>query len=237
MAAVRTPWRDFPNIAVHTTIAALKAHPAYNDAKIGDLRAAMALVRELANPALFKRATDFVVPVVQLDHEQRWNALPLALADQISRLNGAKLLPSIVQENVVPHTGADSISRLLNQPRFAGKVPKGSYLVVDDVVTLGSTIANLRGYIESNGGRVVAATTLGAAIFSTKLTPEGGLVPAIKRRFQNDISILPEQLGFSPECLTNKEAHFVNGLRNLIALRDPQAPTHRIIRPEGGIRL
>ena len=36
------------------------------------------------------------------------------------------------------------------------------YLVVDDTLTMGGTVASLRGYVESHGGKVVAASVMTA---------------------------------------------------------------------------
>ena len=64
----------------------------------------------------------------------------------------------VTQINVVAHTGADGFSRLARQAEFAGVVQVGcEYVLVDDFVGMGGTLANLKGYIESNGGRVLAA--------------------------------------------------------------------------------
>ena len=45
------------------------------------------------------------------------------------------------------------------------------YLVVDDNVTRGGTLADLRSYIERNGGNVVGATTLPGSRQSEILVP------------------------------------------------------------------
>jgi adenine/guanine phosphoribosyltransferase-like PRPP-binding protein len=40
---------------------------------------------------------------------------------------------------------------------------------MDDFVGMGGTLANLRGYIESKGGKVIAATVLTGKQFSAKI--------------------------------------------------------------------
>jgi hypothetical protein len=68
---------------------------------------------------------------------------------------------SIVQRNTVGHPGASSFERLAKQALFAGEVtPQQRYLIVDDFVGQGGTLANLIGFIASRGGQVVAATDL-----------------------------------------------------------------------------
>jgi hypothetical protein len=44
--------------------------------------------------------------------------------------------------------------RLATPPAFTGSIEQGKdYLLIDDHVGLGGTLANLRGYIETQGGR------------------------------------------------------------------------------------
>jgi hypothetical protein len=67
----------------------------------------------------------------------------------------------IRQINKVGHTRALSWQRMVTPPLFGGSVRAGlEYVIVDDHVGLGGTLANLRGYIEKSGGYVIAATTL-----------------------------------------------------------------------------
>ena len=81
----------------------------------------------------------------------------------------------IYQANVVFHTGADGFSRLARQARFDGAVsPDCDYVLVDDVIGMGGTLANMKGHIESKGGRVLAAVCsllLTGKPHSAKLTP------------------------------------------------------------------
>jgi orotate phosphoribosyltransferase-like protein len=50
---------------------------------------------------------------------------------------------------------------LSNYPRFDGHIEiEPDYLILDDTLTMGGTLASLRGYIESQGGRVIMATVL-----------------------------------------------------------------------------
>jgi hypothetical protein len=235
---VRTPWSNFPPVAVHTDGQTLKSHPDYLAAKNGDLKAARRVVSDTFKPGKIaglvqaaKSSIDYVVPVQQLDPEARWNALPLAFAKAAARELGARVVPFVVQDNIVSHTSADSATRLTNQPSFSGTVPKGKFLIVDDVVTLGSTLANLRGYIEHKGGQVVMASSIISGIFATRIAPDPGLVSSIKRRFPNELGIFPEKLGFPVDCLTNREGNFVYGLANLESIRNPLVPTHNSIRP------
>jgi hypothetical protein len=95
---------------------------------------------------------------------------------------------------------------------FMGKIQPGSrVLIVDDVVTYGSTLANLRGWLEQQGATVVGATTLTAGFGGTKLA-----LPYIVRDwlldcFPTQAKALANELGFSADCFTNREAPFSDG--------------------------
>ncbi|MDN5848667.1 MAG: hypothetical protein L0H63_03375, partial [Nitrococcus sp.] len=78
------------------------------------------------------------------------NAIPEALADLLAARLGLETDASIVQANAVNHTGADGFSRLARQAVFSGEVQPGAqYLIVDDFIGQGGTMANLRGFIEA----------------------------------------------------------------------------------------
>ncbi len=105
---------------------------------------------------------------------------------------------------LVREAGADAASRIIGQPRFDGHVREGLLvLIVDDVVTYGSTLANLRGWIEHNGGIVVGATTLAAAYGSTKLKPTAELTADLIRKYPESRD-LANILGFGPEQFTGR---------------------------------
>lgn len=213
---LRTPWGDFPNVVAQTNASSLKNHSSYSAAKTGDLRAAWQVVSDLFKPGkiALPQPVDYIVPVSQLDVGNRWNALPFAFAQMLSDTLDVPIIPTVTQSNVVHHTGADAASRLAHQPRFSGPVDAGRrYLIVDDVVTFGSTIANLRGHIESQGGHVVAAASLANAIFASQLVPEREVLAAIRFRFSTDeLSTLSHSTGFPVDLLTSREAYFVRNL-------------------------
>ncbi len=89
------------------------------------------------------------------------NAIPEALADMLSHQLGWPTDNGIVQINIVAHTGADGFSRLARQEKFNGDAMAGKpYLLTDDFVGQGGTLANLRSHIMSRGGNVLGATAL-----------------------------------------------------------------------------
>jgi len=210
----RSPWRDFPDVVIQTTVTKLRSRPGYDQAKHGAGDAAYHAVQELINPEKILFAFDTVVPVMQFDRDKP-NALPIVYATALAKHFDAYLETGVRQINVVSHTFADVQTRILGQPMFMGKIQPGSrVLIVDDVVTYGSTLANLRGWLEQQGATVVGATTLAAGFGGTKLA-----VPYIVRdwlldSFPTHAKVLANELGFSAECFTNREARFLTRLKS-----------------------
>ena len=61
------------------------------------------------------------------------------------------------------------------------------YVLVDDFVGMGGTLANLRGYIESNGGRVLGAVALTGKPYSAKLTLEEKTLEELRQTHGQDL--------------------------------------------------
>lgn len=78
------------------------------------------------------------------------NAIPEVLAGMLAQQLGWRVDSGIVQTNIVAHTGANGFSRLARQALFDGPVVAGGeYVLVDDFVGQGGTLANLRSqYLE-----------------------------------------------------------------------------------------
>lgn len=230
MPVTRTSWGTFPNLIVHSTLPSLQGHQAYAAAKGGDFRAARAVAETCTRADAIAWRTDYIVPVLRLEAPQTWSPLALALAERLALFTGARVVTSVVQTSKPRPSSPDAIEYLLQQPIFTGPVPKGTYLLVDESVSLGSTLANLRGYIETHGGKVAAASTFTARLFAGRLKPEPSALASLERRFGTELSIIPDKLGFEFVNLTHKEACFLQGLATLEPLRDPMAATHRVVR-------
>ena len=81
-------------------------------------------------------------------------------------------------------TGADTMQRLIALSEFAGAVEVGaSYVLVDDVSTMGGTLADLANYIQENGGRVAGSVLLVNASRSGKVIPAPKSLALLERRF------------------------------------------------------
>ena len=127
-----------------------------------------------------------------------------------------------MQLNSVGHTGADGFTRLANQALFSGTVvPGGWYFVVDDFVGQGGTLANLIGFISSQGGQVVGATVLTGKPYSAKLAPDEAQIQALREKHGPDLEEWWQQnFGFGFECLTRSEARYLDKTADAHTIRD-----------------
>ena len=90
------------------------------------------------------------------------NAIPAALAKLLGERLAFPFRTSVVQANIVSHTGADGSGRLARQARFDGDVDKDrEYVMVDDFIGQGP-----RGHA---GVICVAGSRNGAATWSVPL--------------------------------------------------------------------
>jgi Phosphoribosyl transferase domain len=209
----RSPWRDFRDVVIQTTVTHLRSRPGYSEAKRGAGEAAYHVVQEVFKPQKIPFTFDTIVPIMQFDRESP-NALPLVYAAMLAKHFPCRLETGILQANIVSHTLADAQTRILGQPIFMGKIEPGSQvLIVDDVVTYGSTLANLRGWLEQQGATVVGATTLAAGFGGTKVALPDAIRDRLLDRFPARAEVLANEFGFSADCFTNREARFLAGLK------------------------
>jgi adenine/guanine phosphoribosyltransferase-like PRPP-binding protein len=169
LVIARAPWPErFPDVIVHGELRARNDHPDFPAAKTGDAQAAGRLTRDLLSTeriaqlrGLIGDRKPLIVPVAAVE-AGGFNAIPDAMAQALATALGLAMAPyDLRQANYVAHTKADGWHRLATPATFTGTVtPDIAYLLVDDHVGFGGTIANLRGYIEARGGHVIGMTTL-----------------------------------------------------------------------------
>ena len=139
------------------------------------------------------------------------NEIPAALANVLSRLLGLPVNRSFVQLNSVGHTGADGFKRLANQALFPGAAVQGATcLIVDDFVGQGGTLANLIGFIRSQGGEVLGASVLTGKPYSAKLAPDEAQIDALRHKHGRELETWwAEKFGFGFDRLTRSEARYL----------------------------
>jgi adenine/guanine phosphoribosyltransferase-like PRPP-binding protein len=222
---------------------ALKAHAAYAAAKSGDPAAAVQLVVDLAE--LLARRVSATIPsnVIFIAPHAREalgdNAIPQVLARAFAGAIAARADREIVQQSRVFHTGADPMERLNNRARFDGPVLKGArYVLVDDVMTMGGTLAELAHHIQSSGGAVAGVVVLTNAARSGRLIPARRITALLERRHGDAIRDIFQ---IDPAALTAEEAGYLVGFRTVDEIRNrslkARQETDRRLRAKASHRL
>lgn len=230
-APPRLAWNHFPDVLIHSSESAVKQHPAYKAAKAGDGVAALALVNDTMSDAQNQRLLALLHgrrPTLVSAHayeKEGVNAIPEIFADELGKVLGWPVDAGVLQANVVGHTGADGFARLARQAEFVGAIQAGcEYVMVDDFVGMGGTLANLRGYIESNGGKVLAAVSLTGKPHSAKLAPTPERLQELRAKHGTELEHWwIGQFAHAFDALTESEARYlartetVDTIRNRIA--------------------
>jgi adenine/guanine phosphoribosyltransferase-like PRPP-binding protein len=204
-------------VIAQTNYAFMKEHGLYRAAKDGvSSSAALSLVYDcIADNAvdLIREALGSSRPRIIGVHAEEAtgrNKIPSAYAEVLAAILGLVTDPGVVQASVANHSGAKSIyHRFASQPSFDGYVEKGvDYLLVDDTCTAGGTLTNLKGFVEANGGNVVAMSVL--SLGGQSLTYDISLAPwtlaRLNRRHRDLDAVWREEFGYGVDALTEGEA-------------------------------
>jgi len=94
---------------------------------------------------------------------------------------------------------------------------------VDDVITTGGILNELRNYIEVNGGKVVAVTSIAYAQFSTVFSIQKDTIKMMEGKFGRDETerfIQEIGIGEKLEHITNSEGRYILSFSSINRIRD-----------------
>jgi len=228
MRPARVPLFGFPDVILHAEELAVKKSSYYSAAKGGDADAADLLVADMTRRVCIPSLMTLMgsrqarlLPIHALE-SKGVNEIPAAMAKLLSEWLGFPVEASIVQANTVGHTGANGFQRLANQACFVGEVERGEqYLIVDDFVGQGGTLANLIGYIESQGAHAAGATVLTGKPYSAMLAPDDLHIQALRDKHGREFEDWWRQtFGFGFDCLTRSEARYLENSPDAQTIRD-----------------
>jgi N12 class adenine-specific DNA methylase len=216
-------WAGFPDAVIgHRSVS---ENDNYRAAKSGDMMAAMILASETVTDDYADRvkaalgdSEPVIVPVRSAEGEQGVsNAIPAATALVLGEKLGLQVDSGrIRQAHRIGRSGSDGWHRLANQPAFEGNVVAGQdYLILDDTLTQGGTLAQLKEYIESNGGRVVLASALTGKGYSAKIALSDELLGELRAKHGGLELWWKDTFGFGFEGLTESEARFIAKARGV----------------------
>ncbi|WP_164186104.1 PLxRFG domain-containing protein [Stenotrophomonas maltophilia] len=229
----RRGWEaNFPDVVTAHRPGRLSAHADYDAAKAGDDAAALRVARDVVTPefvedvrAVLPEGSKPLVVAVQSQEATGNNRIPRMAAEVLAQRLGLQVSEDIVQAAKVNRSAGDALHRLANQPPFTGKVEKGrDYVLIDDTLTQGGTLAQLKTHIEDNGGKVVLATALTGKDYSRKIALNSQSLADVRERFGSIEPWWRDQFGYGFEGLTESEARTIltldKGRVDADALRD-----------------
>ncbi len=230
----RSPWNLFPDVVIHSEERSVKTHPLYSSAKEGNATTAEGLVDDVMVAAdlaglrlLIGASRPFLLPVHALETEGM-NVIPRVFARAISQFFDLPVFSGIIQVNRVTHTGATGYHRLAFPAIFDGDVVPANYLLVDDFIGQGGTLANLRGFVETSGGTVIGATALTGKAYSAKLRPDESAVLELRRKHGEQLEEWwSATFGYGFERLTQSEARYLTRVDNAHAIPERLALARR----------
>lgn len=231
----RAPWGDFPPVIRNGDLGSVGADEEYALAKGGDPAAAVRLVARLLSPDVVEQIRDAlgdrrpkVVPVIAPE-ASGINMIPLAYAWALASELDLEVELGIGQKHRVHRTNSGSDHRLVASPVFKGEVlPGQEYLVVDDTLTMGGTVAALRGYLENRGGKVVLASVMTAHVGALNLPVKQKMLAAIDAKHGSAMNDLwQERFGYGIEMLTQGEAGHLRAAASVDAMRVRLDDAHR----------
>ena len=217
----RFAWDAFPDVVLLAREHVVKQHPKYPAAKTGDAASAADLVDELVDGSgidtvrkLIDESSESRAPILVAAHayeREGVNTIPSALGKLFSGQLGIEFEAAVIQANIVSHTGAGGYGRLARQASFEGGVEAGrEYVMVDDFIGQGGTLANLRGWIRKQGGKVIGAVALTGKPYSAKLKLAQEQLDELRQRHGKDFEKWwREHFGHSFDCLTQSEARYL----------------------------
>jgi hypothetical protein len=138
------------------------------------------------------------------------NAIPRVFARELSIRLSLSVASGVIQINRVTHTGATGLRRLAFPALFDGEMETGVYVLVDDFIGQGGTLANLKGFVETHGGLVVGAIALTGKEYSAKLRLEQGTLEALRNKHGRRLEEWwIATFGYGFERLTESEARYL----------------------------
>lgn len=233
IAPYRQQWEEnFPPVILQAPLGDAKKHRSYETAKSGDIKAALILASDLVNEATIQKIQTHIgnknpllIPV-HAEEAISINRIPLAYAIVIGAKLNLQVELNIVQAAKVSRTGTDGFSRLAFPPPFSGQpsVNANYAIILDDTLTQGGTLANLRGYVGQFGMQTIAATTLTGKNYSAVLAISASTLINLRGKYHELEDWWIEFFGYGFDCLTESEARYI-----LASKKDANAVRNKII--------
>jgi len=222
----RTGWGTSKHDAlIYGFIDEVKNHPNYQFAKSGNYEDAVLLAQSFINDNLIQKLDNnykspIILPIMA-EEKQGKNAIPMGMADVINRYTGWKVSENIYQTNKAGHTGANGWHRITTPALFMGDVVIGAeYLVLDDFIGMGSTLANIKSFIENAGANVAGFDILTGKPESSQLYLRSKTLDNLREKHGNFEQEFKEIVKFDYSGLTESEARYLLRAKTVERIRN-----------------
>lgn len=161
-----------------------------------------------------------IAPAAQIGDSN--NALAIGYANWLGHELDWEVDESVFQMKDFSKDKLGAWVRIAHPSTFYGEIDKNTpYVIVDDVITLGGTLADLRSFILSKGGRVIGMSTIASSDgndVQIRLGP--GTETKLEKSYGSDLAkFCHELLGFHFRGFTEPEATRVLGCSGYVELR------------------
>lgn len=224
MTKVSTQARELPDVILAGKLGHLKEDMDYGAAKSGDVEAAVRLARRAVTESLIGKLkhiqNPLVVGVISIEVSGE-NAIPQAAAAVIAHRLDGQWDDEIVQSSATMRTEQGGLGRIFSRPVFDGTVtPHRNYIVVDDTLTQGATMAALCRHIWEAGGDVAALVALSGKAYSSKLSPDDSTITQLRQKYGDLEHDFTAETGVRFDQLTNSEARYLVNFTPSQSVRD-----------------
>lgn len=231
---------DLPRAVLLSTTADLKKHRAYFPAVTGDELAADALAADWVTRDVARKLenieADAVVGVLEAREFGGANAIPTAVAKRLAKLLALEHTTGVTKSGGMRPADLDGLSSIFSRPTFQGQVASGKrYILVDDVLEQGGSIAALAEHINASGGQVAAVVALSGKDYSAELAPSAPTLLGLWAQLGDAEPQFQQATGRGFDQLTESEARYLANFKPQSAVRERIAETlERGVAPEGG---
>ena len=235
----RVPWPvEFPDVIINAIwmsheegVQSLKSHSLYQPAKgERDMGSAIKLLDDLVTKetvdrlkAMAKSASvtpRLIAPAAQVGDSN--NVLAVGYAQWLGHELDWPVEERVFQNKAFSKDRTDAWTRIANSSSFYGEIDKGNpYVIVDDVITLGGTLADLRSFILGKGGSVIGMSAIASRSgHDTPIHLGQELQTQLENFYGRDLeNFCKELLGYGHTCLTRSEGAKFLGCSGYVELR------------------
>ncbi|WLP54083.1 phosphoribosyltransferase [Agrobacterium fabrum] len=166
------------------------------------------------------RAPYLIAPAAQLGDSN--NALAIGYANWLSHELEWPVEERVFQMKEFSKDKSNGWVRIAHRSQFYGEIDKGApYVIVDDVMTLGGTLADLRSFILSKGGDVIGMSTIASKDgIDTPIHLGAEMQEKLEKCYGKDFAeFCDDLLGHDHTCLTRPEASRILDCASHVVLR------------------